>query len=304
MWEIQFYGNQNSAFFFAMILIPSGGLAIEMPLNHLPGVLSDDADPRLVAAVNLATSSIDDEQINGMAQLKEMTNDTVLAPSALLAIALIRGSNKSDESLKLARKSLLECVRVAPEYSSCQVWLGLYLRKGIGGSINLDASFIAFQAATDAGSAIGQWHLAMAYLKGEGGKGDEQKAFKLVEMSARQDYVPALISYGTMKTLSQGTKQDMKAAYNATARAAHFGSPHATYVVAHMLEHGKGVRADRYLADAAYLRAAKLGERNSMILLSNMFETLSAEESEIFFNLAQENEKKLEKTLSSAKLPN
>lgn len=205
-----------------------------------------------------------------------------------------------ERNLKTSRSHFEQCVIAVPLNSDCQIWLGLYQLYGAGGDKSETLAAKAFEASSNTGSKIGQWHLGMAYLKGEGVKKDEGKAFALVTQSAKQDYVPALMSYGTMHALGQGTSKNLSEAFKATARAALTKDNKALARVATSYEKGLGVPINLDLADAAYVLASKQGHRPSIQLIRKMTSSIPEEQAKIWLQKAFDDEKQLLRELKAA----
>lgn len=245
-------------------------LACPVTANPVNIYLPDGLSENVSEDVRELVSNLTDENSDILYRLEVISENGNKADrvAALLTLGKVKASRKDE--VGEAKMHLLTCIKIAPDVPDCHVWMGLFHIYGIGTPKDSVAAVTSFRTASRLGSSAGDWHLAMALLKGEGVELDLKEAFSLVEKAARKNYIPGLSSYATMNGLGQGTAINAHLSFNATARAALLGSSDSWLVIARSYGEGLGVEADLDKADAAYVIAAMQGHPQAQAMIEGI----------------------------------
>ena len=86
--------------------------------------------------------------------------------------------------------------------------LGILLSKGVGGTQDLERAAVLFKRAGDAGLAMGQHNLALAYYAGKGVLKNSKQARFWWERAARQGHTQAQFNLGALLWNGDGVNKD------------------------------------------------------------------------------------------------
>lgn len=167
----------------------------------------------------------------------------------------------SPELLKLAdrRRQALEDIRQAAEDGDANavVQMGMNCLYGIGGEAKDPGKAFRWFSQTAPDDPAGLYWLGVCYDNGFGVEQDEDRACRLYQESAQQDYAPALCNLGVCYESGQGVEKDLKKAVELYRRAAEGGYPMGRCNLGVMYHSGLGVEKDPKKAAYCFAQAAE-----------------------------------------------
>uniref|UniRef100_A0A7S0FUH1 Fe2OG dioxygenase domain-containing protein n=1 Tax=Pyrodinium bahamense TaxID=73915 RepID=A0A7S0FUH1_9DINO len=181
---------------------------------------------------------------------------------ALYALALNYSNGSSGKTLDIVKAIELyeRSARVGHHFA--QNNLGTLYKKahkvmGLAGGLEKSVGWL--RAAAEAGFAMAQKNLALAYAMGEGVERDEAEAAKWMRRSAEQLDVESAHLLGEMCREGRGVPRDLGEAARWYRRSAKAGFPRAQYTLGILHLEGQGVVRDQEKAEAWFRYAAKQG---------------------------------------------
>jgi len=214
---------------------------------------------------------------------------------ALYALALNFSSGSSGKPLDIVRAIELYEQSAGSGHHFAQNNLGtLYKKahKAIGLATGLEKSVRWLRAAAEAGFAMAQKNLALAYANGEGVERSEERAAEWMRRAAEQLDVEAAHLLAEMHREGRGAPRDLAEAARWYRRGAKAGFPQAQYTLGLLHLEGQGVERDPRKAEAWFRYAARQGvaeARNNVAALCAQRGEVS-EAAEIWKVLAAEGE--------------
>lgn len=167
----------------------------------------------------------------------------------------------SPELLKLAdrRRQALEDIRQAAEDGDANavVQMGMNCLYGIGGEAKDPGKAFRWFSQTAPDDPAGLYWLGVCYDNGFGVGQDEDRACRLYQESAQQDYAPALCNLGVCYESGQGVEKDLEKAVELYRRAAEGGYPMGRCNLGVMYHSGLGVEKDPKKAAYCFAQAAE-----------------------------------------------
>lgn len=152
------------------------------------------------------------------------------------------------------------------------VQYGLMLKKGLGGTRDLEKAFTLFQAANEKGDVNGKLEVATCYLNGQGVPVDEKRAAQMLKEVVDTGDARAMDLLGYCYDHAIGVQTDYKMAFELYKRAADRGNwEGAGNAGLHYLT-GKGVPVDRTKAAELFEKGAKAGNPLCMGLYAMVLE--------------------------------
>ncbi|CAE7587298.1 ybeQ [Symbiodinium natans] len=173
--------------------------------------------------------------------------------------------------------------------------LGLLYRRlheGGAGGDELQRSVYWLKAASEAGFAMAQKNLALAYANGQGVRRDDAQAVVWMRRAAEQLEVEAAYMMGEMYRRGRGVPADSSEAANWYQRSAEAGFPKAQYTLGMLYLEGTGQQADLRQAEMWLKFAARQGHAEAKNNVATMYAQRGEveEASKIWEELAQSGE--------------
>lgn len=120
------------------------------------------------------------------------------------------------------------------------------------------AAFTIFKSEAEK-NAAGKHLLASMYYQGYGVEKDINKALKLFEQAANENYRPSIANLGVMYAHGDGVKQDYKKAHSYYLKAAKLGDTQSAFNLGQFYRKGAGVEKNNEQAAHWYKIAAERG---------------------------------------------
>lgn len=144
-----------------------------------------------------------------------------------------------------------------------QYWLGVAYAQGEGVPRNAAQGVAWYRKAAAQGLVQAQDSLGWHYALGEGVRKSEAQAVEWERKAAEQGYANAQYNLGLMYAQGQGVLKDAVQAVEWYRKAAEQGSPHAQYKLGLAYVEGKGVRTDYVAAYMWFNLAAAQGNNHA-----------------------------------------
>jgi TPR repeat protein len=158
-----------------------------------------------------------------------------------------------------------------PRAHAALSWLLQEGRPGV--NKNFEMAYKLARAGVDMGCSHSKGALASCFAFGRGTSIDRNCALKLARESAAADSAYGLAILGYMLDMGEGVRQDVHAAVDCYARAAHvYGLADAQNSLGSMLEHGQGVQKCQAAAARLYGLAAAQGLAPAMFNLAALYD--------------------------------
>jgi localization factor PodJL len=141
-----------------------------------------------------------------------------------------------------------------------------------------EAGAAAMQRAAEAGHAMAQYRLALAYERGEGVAVDLAAARTWTERAAAGGVVMAMHNLGVYYARGEGASRDEAAAFRWFRQAAEFGVADSQYNLAILYQRGRGVSEDKSEALFWFLLAARQGDAQATARVTELEAVLSPED--------------------------
>ncbi len=123
-----------------------------------------------------------------------------------------------------------------------------------------EAGAAEMQRAAEAGHAMAQYRMALAYERGEGVEIDLAAARIWTERAAASGVAMAMHNLGVYNARGEGAARDEAAAFRWFRQAAEFGVPDSQYNLGILYQRGRGVSEDKAEALFWFLLAARQGD--------------------------------------------
>ncbi|CAE7397460.1 ybeQ, partial [Symbiodinium pilosum] len=216
-------------------------------------------------------------------------------PSALYNLAQNYEHGLSGRKLDSAKAQELYERSAAAGHHFAQNNLGLMYRRlydAAAGGDQLQRSVHWLREAAEAGFAMAQKNLAVAYANGHGVRKDDTQAAVWLRRAAEQLEVEAAYMMGEMYRLGRGVPVDQSEAANWYQRSAEAGFPKAQYALGMLFLDGAGLRQDLRQAEMWLKFAARQGHAEAKNNVATMFAQRGEvdEASKIWEELAQSGE--------------
>ncbi len=121
------------------------------------------------------------------------------------------------------------------------------------------------RTGAEAGDALSQLNLGLAYDSGAGGEQDYVEAAKWYKAAADQGLPEAQNSLGSLYEAGLGTPKDLKMAFIYYEKAFYQGHPEATNNLGYLYDIGLGVKQDRKKGFELYKKSAEAGFIRGML---------------------------------------
>lgn len=185
------------------------------------------------------------------------------------------GSKTEDFKINRAQKNVKEKLsnyRLAREDKKIQNILSSaerYRARGKGQSLEKAVSL--YRQAADLKSARGRYHLGICSLEGEGIDFNIPEAVRLIKLSAREGYIPAILKLAELCLEGQIIPQDYEEAFRLYHQAAELGSPEARLHLGECYANAVGTNADSAKAVENYKLSAEGGNPLANYILGNFY---------------------------------
>ncbi len=151
-----------------------------------------------------------------------------------------------------------------------QVNLGVAYMRGEGVEQNPERAVELYRMAAEQGQPVGQSNLAYAYYNGNGVGLDDEAAMHWAELAAEQGNAVAMRLVGFGHYDGRGFPQDRAEAARIWAEAANLGDATAAYNMGIIVRDGDGVQQDDDLAILWFERAVDLGDEDAADRIAEM----------------------------------
>jgi len=128
------------------------------------------------------------------------------------------------------------------------------------------------------GDARAQYHLAVAYLNGQGVARNTALALKWLEKAAEQDHADAQYALGTIHLAGRGVRQNFQTAFKWFDKAAQQNHAESQYQVGLMYRSGGGVAIDKTRSYVWFNLAAAQGHARAAIERDRLLPTMTADQ--------------------------
>jgi uncharacterized protein len=160
---------------------------------------------------------------------------------------------------------------LADDGGASLVNLGRDLLDGFGVQQDFERARVAFEAATERGSAAAWMNLGLMYLLGRGVHRDYARARQCFERAANHDVGTALNNLGYLYDNGLGVTRDYVKARAFYERAAALGEAEGLSNLGVLYGAGRGVKQDWSEARRFFERAAQLGDPNALDNLGTIY---------------------------------
>ena len=141
-----------------------------------------------------------------------------------------------------------------------------------------EAGAAEMQRAAEAGHAMAQYRLALAYERGEGVAVDLAAARIWTERAAASGIAMAMHNLGVYNARGEGAARDEAAAFRWFRQAAEFGVPDSQYNLGILYQRGRGVSEDKSEALFWFLLAARQGDAQATARVTEIEAVLTPED--------------------------
>ena len=133
-----------------------------------------------------------------------------------------------------------------------------------------DPAIAAWREGTEAGRAAAQYLMSQALLLRPTDQEAVQVGIEVLEMSAAQDYGPAVHSLALACLSGEGMKRDLPRAVNLLQQASDLGLAESSWRLGSLFANGQGVRQDMKLALGLLETAAEAGHAEAQLELGRI----------------------------------
>ncbi|KAG9298819.1 hypothetical protein G9A89_015840 [Geosiphon pyriformis] len=256
--------------------------------NHIKSSVTNENDPFIQSAVDLASEALDEIQISDKTCFALSSSTNGNDESALEFVYRIYNdsSAQNEDDLNIlveikewldendeSAETIFQTVYQKRDDESYASFLGFLYCYGLGTPVDKEKTFYWYKVAADRGEPLGLLQLGWCYHEAFGITQNDKKAFELFEKCASTGYATGQTWLGHCYEHGHGTEIDLEKAFTWYSNSAKGDCAWGQNMLAHMYRKGIVTQRDQAQAFLWFEKSAQRGYVESQCWLASYLQT-------------------------------